>query len=224
MKTPLSLRAKPCACQFGNWAKQYTASGQQCGGWGRHLQQQPCFSLTGVFGTPFQQTWRQAAPNCSGWDGRLSGAGRGGAPHQTRGFGPTDPQKQGQKSVCFTCKTSQHVLQCRKTFGPTPRGVIQRQCSAGNRAHANLGIGLSSTAAANLAANMLPQASRHVQQQLCPSTGASRHTPFQQTWQQAAPNCSGWEWALVKREEGRGPAPNTGLRPSRPQHNREAWD
>ena len=35
-----------------------------------------------------QQTWRQATPNCSGWEGRLSGAGRGGAPrHSLKEFG-----------------------------------------------------------------------------------------------------------------------------------------
>ena len=35
-----------------------------------------------------EQTWRQAAPNCSGWEGRLSGAGRGGAPrHSLKEFG-----------------------------------------------------------------------------------------------------------------------------------------
>ena len=142
--------------------------------------------------------------------GRLSSAGRGRAPRQTRGFGPTGPQKRGRNPVCFTCKPSQNVLQCRKTFGPTPRGVIQRQCSAGNRARARWATGLSRTVAANLAASSVgegrPQVSHRLQRQPCFSlTGVFSHTSFQQTWQQAAPNCSGWDGRLSNAGRGAGP-------------------
>ena len=112
-------------------------------------------------------------------------------------------------------------------WGYAPENLVLMQKNAraaGNRAHANLAIGLSSTVAANLVANNVGGRAASSLAPLTATTvifphGCASHTSFQQTWQHAAPNCIGSERALVKREEGRGPAPNTGLRPSGPQQN-----
>ena len=63
----------------------------------RPLQQQPCFSLTGVFfyAPRFSKLGGRRPP--AAVVGRGPGAGRGGAPHPTRGFGPADPKKQGRR-------------------------------------------------------------------------------------------------------------------------------
>ena len=94
------LRRKPCACQLGNWAKQYCCRqpcGQQCQG-GAVSGLTPAAATT----VPFPH-WRFFTRTISAnlaaggpqlqWLGWGPGAGRGGAPHPTRGFGPADPQK-----------------------------------------------------------------------------------------------------------------------------------
>ena len=149
---------------------------------------------------------------------------RGGAgPRTKHGVSVQPTQKQGRNPVCFTCKTSQHVLPCRKAFGPTPRGVIQRQCSAGNRAHANWAIGLSSTVAANLAARCGGGAASSLAPLApCSSLTGVFCTPFQQIWRRAAP--LRWlRWALVRCGDGAGPRAKHGVRSYRPTKTSEAW-
>ena len=146
----MSPRRKPCACQFGNWAK-FAGLAQAAA--------TVLFPHWWFFNVHhFGKLGGRQPPTAVVGKGRLSGAGRGGAPRRTRGAQPM-PEKHGRRGaehaslVLFvggpagpklrveflldfaTCTTSRNVVipyvenvlavAGGGSAGPTSRGVIQ---------------------------------------------------------------------------------------------------